>query len=105
MIYIPLNQSKLIITDNFVNYIPDNLTIYLDDELLGTYVNESTSLLYLKFNINSGDTSNFQEREYNMKITNYSATIKEELVIVKDYYQITKTEVTTNKEKKFYEKR
>ena len=103
VIYITRLQNTTVITDNIIDYIPDNLSIYLDDVLIGTYANLSTTLLYLKFTIPVADISAYQEREYNMKITNYSATIKEELIIVKDNTAMPIVEVTKTKSIKFYE--
>lgn len=103
MIYITRNQNTVITTDNLVDYIPDNLSVYLDGLLIGTYANTSTTILYLIFEIPVLDIQSHQEREYKMKLTNYSATIKEELVIVKDYTAMPIVEVTKTKEIKFYE--
>lgn len=103
MIYITRNQNTTVITDNLVDYIPDNLSIYLDDVLVGSYANESTTLLYLRFTIPVADISAYQEREYKMKLTNYTATVKEELVIVKDNTVTPIVEVTKTKTIKFYE--
>lgn len=103
MIYITRDQNTKIITDNIVNYIPDNLTIFLDDVEIGTYPNTSDSLFYLQFEIPVDDIQTYQQREYKMKIQNYFTTIKEELVIVKDYTVTPIVEVTKTKEIKFYE--
>lgn len=103
MIYITRHQNTTIVTDNVVNYIPDNLSIYLDDILIGTYANLSNKLLYLSFTIPVADIQEYQEREYKMKITNYFRTIKEELVIVKDYTPLPIQEVSNTKQIIFYE--
>ena len=103
MIYITRNQNTTIITDSFVDYIPDYLDIYLDDALIGTYANISTTTLYMKWVIPVADINSYQEREYNMKIVNHGATIKQELVIVKDYTSETNYTITENKEIIFYE--
>lgn len=103
MIYITRHQNTTIVTDNVVNYIPDNLDIYLDDILIGTYPNTSTKLIYLSFTIPVTDIESYQEREYKMKIKNYHQTIKEELVIVKDNTPLPIQEVTNTKQIIFYE--
>lgn len=103
MIYITRNQSTKITTDSVVDYSPSSLTIYLDDVLLGTYTNTSDSVYYLQFTIPVADISGYQQREYTMKIQSSYATLKQELVIVRDYTEVPIVEVTKTKVIKFYE--
>jgi hypothetical protein len=84
MIYIYKNRDNEITTDNIVNFIPDNLIIYLDDILIGTYVNTSTYKAIIEFTIPLEDISTLQEKEYNLIITNNLVTIKQELAIIKE---------------------
>lgn len=84
MIYIYKNNDNDITTDNIVNFIPDNLTIYLDDILIGTYENTSIYKTFLTFVIPNTDLELLQEREYKMKIINHFETIKEEIIIIKE---------------------
>lgn len=103
MIYITRDQDTTVITDNLVDYIPDNLSIYLDDVLIGKYPNISNTKLYLKFEVPVEDIQGYQEREYTMTIVNYFANIKEELTIVKDYNSDPIVNETKTKSVKFYE--
>lgn len=100
MIYISINNHQEITTDNITNYIPDILTVYLDDTLIGEFTNLSTKLIYLTFQLPALD---LQEKEYIMKIYNHNALIKEEVVIVKDFLNPTYKVVTNSKSIKFYE--
>lgn len=103
MIYISRRQDTTIITDNVVEYTPKTLDIYLDDTLIGTYLNTSTSELYIRFLIPTADVINYQQREYKLKIVSYSALLKEELVIMVDNTKEPITEYTKEKQIKFYE--
>ena len=84
MIYISKNNRTKVITDNVSNFYPTKFDVYLDDNLLGEFDNLSTSKQYIIFELPKLD---LEEKEYNMKLVYYQATIKEELVIVKDLYE------------------
>lgn len=100
MIYISKNNQVEITTDNIVNFIPDFLDIYLDDIFIGQFENLSNKLLYLTFIIPALE---MEEREYQMKIYNNEALIKQELVIVKDFSNLEIKSVINEKTIKFYE--
>lgn len=103
MIYINKGQATEITTDNIVNFVPDNLEVYLDDVLVGTFVNYSTSELYLKFMVLAVDIAPHQSREYKLKIYTHHRLIKEELVAVKDNSVSQVKTITNQKSIKFYE--
>lgn len=103
MIYIIKRNTNEIITDNVTNFIADNLDIYLDDVLIGTYINYSTSILYLRFDIPSSDIANLEERDYEIKIYNHKALIKKELVCIKSNSSLEIKTITNPKNIKFYE--
>lgn len=84
MIYITKFIDNEVTTDNIVDFIPDNLDVYLDDNLLGTYVNLSTYKHLLLFIIPSEDLVDYAEKDYSMKILNHFEKIKEELVCIKE---------------------
>lgn len=106
MIYLYKNNFNEIVTDNVINFIPNTLEIFLNDTKLGDYLNYSTSLLYLYFDIPSIDLINFQEKEYKIKIYNYSALIKEELCYLKDNtINIIVNEFNSEKKIRYYERR
>lgn len=101
MIYISKNNQVEITTDNIVNFIPDFLDVYFDDFFIGQFENLSTDkLIYLTFIVPSLD---LEEREYQMKIYNHEALIKQELVIVKDFSNLEIKSINNTKEIKFYE--
>lgn len=101
MIYISKNNQVEIFTDNLVNFVPDELMIYLDDQLIGTFENLSESENYLRFIIPALDLT---EREYKMKIFNHKALIKEELVQVQDFTKPVAISPDTSKNIVMYEK-
>lgn len=105
MIYIYKNASNTITTDSWLAYIPTSITIYLNDILIGSYINESTRNEYIVLTIPAADLSNLEAKEYNLKlINNDNATlIKIELVIFKKPLNITTNTVTNNLTQKFYE--
>lgn len=101
MIYISKNNSTEIMTDSFIDFIPDTLVVYLDDVLIGGFINRSLNTQYLKFTC---PAQGLEEREYIMKIYNHFALIKEELVIVKDLYNPIIKSITNPNNIKMYEK-
>jgi len=106
MLYIKKEQENVIITDNFVDYIPSILSVYLDNTIVGTYTNESTDINYLILTIPSGDTLSFNNCEYTIKYVYYDEIIKQELVLIKDL-SIIEPVITKTKEKtiKYYERK
>lgn len=102
MIYISKNNQTEIATDSLVNFIPDFLDIYLNDVWIGNFENISTSVLFIRFLIPYGLTD-YDEKEYNMKIYNHEALIKEELVIIHDFLQKEFKSITKTKNITFYE--
>ena len=101
MIYLSKNNATTVTTDNVVNLEPLEFDVYLDDVLIGTFENLSRKKQYLKFNCPKLDLT---EREYTMRIFYSQAMIKEELVIVKDLYEVTPKSVSKPKQIKMYEK-
>lgn len=88
MIYIINNQNNTITTDSFLDYIPTDLQLYLDDIEIGTFNNESTRKEYIILTIPSTSLVDLQNKEYNLKIYNNFALLKVELVIVKSGIQL-----------------
>lgn len=102
MIYLSKNNRTKVVTDNVASFFPTKFEVYLDDNLLGEFDNLSTSKQYIIFEVPKLD---LQEREYTMKLVYYQATIKEELVIVKDLYEKEiKSINNSNQQLKMYEK-
>lgn len=105
MLYLYKTKDNIIITDNFVDYIPGSLDVYLDNQIVGTYSNESTDKNYLVLTIPAADILSFNNCEYQIKYNYYDETIKQELVSIKDS-SVLETKITKTKEKtiKYYER-
>lgn len=105
MIYIINKENNTITTDSWLDNIPSNVTIYIDNILIGTYSNESTKKEYIVLSIPSTDLINIENKEYDLKlINNDDATIiKIELVVVKSNVISQSNSVVNNKKAKFYE--
>ena len=101
MIYLSKNNATLVITDNVVDLLPSEFDVYLDEVLIGSFLNLSRKIQYLKFECPVLD---LEEREYIMKIYFHGALIKEELVIVKDLEEFKPVSITKPKQIKMYEK-
>jgi hypothetical protein len=103
MIYITKTIDNEIVTDNITNFIPDNLDVYLDDILIGTYENYSETTLLLKFTLPAEATENLSSKEHILKIYNHSALIKKELVIVRQNGSSEFISINNTNTVKFYE--
>lgn len=103
MIYITKTIENEIITDSIIDFIPDNLEIYLDDIKLGQYENISETVNYLIFLLPVEDISTLQAKEYKMSIYNYGALIKQELIIVSENTSLSVKSINNSKQIKFYE--
>lgn len=101
MIYLSKNNRTEVITDNITSFFPTKFDVYLDSVLIGEFENLSKSEQYISFVMPKLD---LEEKEYNMKIVFYQATIKEELVIVKDLSEREIKSITNPKNIKMYEK-
>lgn len=105
MIYIIQNVNNTITTDSWIEYIPESITVYLDDKLVGSYLNESTKNEYIVLSIPKEDITNFQNKEYKLKLVNNNnyTLIKIELVSVKTNIIDNSNTVINNKQEVFYE--
>lgn len=84
MLYIHKNNDNIIMTDSVIDYIPSTLVISLDDELIGTFSNESTYKNYILVTIPAAAIANIRNAEHQIKFSYYSEIIKQELCMVKD---------------------
>lgn len=105
MIYIINKENNTITTDSWLDIIPTNVTIYIDDILIGTYINESSKKEYIVFSIPSTDLIKIENKEYDLKLINSgdATIIKVELVVVKSNVTSQSNSVINNKKAKFYE--
>ena len=105
MIYIVNKENNTITTDSWIEYIPTTIQVYLDDILLGSFLNESTKNEYIVFTIPKENIVDVENKEYNLKLINLDngTMIKVELVVVKSNASIVTNSVTNNKKPKFYE--
>lgn len=83
MIYITNGQDNAITTDSWLEYIPSNFTVYLDDILIGNFLNESVNKEYIILSIPSTSLVDMQNREYTIKYYIDTVLIKSELVAVR----------------------
>lgn len=70
MIYIVNNTNNKITFDSWLNYIPTQVTLYLDDIELGTFDNISTNKTYIVVQLPAElfSVKKLQNMEYKMKI-------------------------------------
>lgn len=70
MIYIVNNSNNKITIDSWLNYIPTQITLYLDDVEVGTFDNISTSKTYIIVQLPAEllNVKKFQNMEYKLKI-------------------------------------
>lgn len=98
MIYIIKNQDNVVLTDSWINYIPEILNVYIDDVLIGEYINNSLTNSYISITIPSADLDNIQLKESKLKWFSNGVLLKEELVSIKtpntfEIQSITKTTI------------
>lgn len=105
MIYIVNKENNTITTDSWIEYIPTTIQVYLDDILLGSFLNESTKNEYIVFTIPKENIVDVENKEYDLKLINLDngTMIKVELVVVKSNVTTTSNSVINNKKHKFYE--
>lgn len=104
MLYLYKQQDTELITDSVIDYIPSALEIYIDNQLVGTYTNESLDVNYFIFNIPSGSIEQFSNSDHTLKYEYYEEIIKSELCTIKDLtIKETPTTVTKIKSIKYYE--
>lgn len=102
MIYLYNNQENVVLTDSWFNYIPETLSVYIDDVLIGEYTNNSLTNSYISITIPLIDLSNIQLKESKLRWFSNGVLLKEELVSIKstNTFEI----ISTNKSNiKFYE--
>ena len=99
MIYLINNRNNTITTESWLKYIPTDFLVYLDDVLVGTFLNESVYNEYITLTIPSSNLVNLQNKEYMLKIYHNLSLLKVELVTVKSDIPIeikTVTNTTNN---------
>lgn len=103
MIYIINGQDNVITTDSWLDYIPTNFTVYLDDILIGDFLNESSRNEYIILTIPSTSLVDLQNREYTISYYSNSVLIKQELVSVKDTTELEVKAINKSNEIIMYE--
>ena len=83
MIYLINNSDNTVTTESWLSYIPTDFLVYLDDVLLGTFLNESVYNEYITITIPSSSLVNLQNKEYTLKLYHNLALLKVELATVK----------------------
>ena len=83
MIYILTNQENVVLTDSWFNYIPEVLSVYIDDVSIGEYINNSLTNSYISITIPAEDIVNIPLKESKLKWFSNGVLLKEELVSIK----------------------
>lgn len=83
MIYILTNQENVVLTDSWFNYIPEVLSVYIDDVSIGEYTNNSLTNSYISITIPAEDIVNIPLKESKLKWFSNGVLLKEELVSIK----------------------
>jgi len=102
MIYLIKNQENIVLTDSWLNYIPEVLSVYIDDVLIGEFNNNSLTNSYISITIPSVNIDNLQLKESKLRWFGNGVLLKEEFCSIKstNTFEI----VSTNKSNiKFYE--
>lgn len=102
MIYLIKNQENIVLTDSWLNYIPEVLSVYIDDVLIGEFDNNSLINSYISITIPSVNIDDLQLKESKLRWFGNGVLLKEELCSIKstNTFEI----VSTNKSNiKFYE--
>jgi hypothetical protein len=103
MIYITNLSDNKITTESWLDYIPEDLLVYIDDVEIGTYLNESLFSEYITITIPSSDLINLQNKEYTLKLYHNLALLKVELVTVQSNIKPVIKTVTNNQKTIMYE--
>lgn len=88
MVYLINSQVNELRTDSWLNYIPELLNVYLDDVLIGEFINESTSNQYFIVTIQPELLVDFQLKEHKLRWFADGVLLKEELLVVKSTNQL-----------------
>jgi len=103
MFYLIKNETNTVVTENWLDLIPVNFDVYLDDVLLGTFSNTSIKKQYLSFVIADNLLTNYTTMEYALKIinTDNKSLIKIEMVKIIDLVKRTENILTQNRIEKY----
>lgn len=83
MIYILTNQENVVLTDSWFNYIPEVLSVYIDDVSIGEYTNNSLTNSYISITVPAEDIVDIPLKESKLKWFSNGVLLKEELVSIK----------------------
>ncbi len=83
MIYILTNQENVVLTDSWFNYIPEVLSVYIDDVSIDEYTNNSLTNSYISITIPAEDIVDIPLKESKLKWFSNGVLLKEELVSIK----------------------
>ena len=96
MIYLTNKSDNTITTESWLAYIPTDLLVYLDDVLVGTFLNESLYNEYITLIIPSSNLVDLQNKEYMLKLYHNLSLLKVELVtVISDIPLVIKTVTNT----------
>lgn len=105
MIYLVQNNNNTVTIDSWLEFIPEDILIHIDDVEIGTYTNISLFNEYIQFVIPSTDLTNLQNKEYKMKLYHNLSLMKVELCeVVSSTTPTINTYEPINKNIKMYER-
>lgn len=96
MIYIIKKQDNIVLTDSWLNYIPELLNVYVDDVLIGEFINNSLVNNYISVTIPKEDLDALQLVEGKLKWFSNGILLKEELVSIKSTNSFEINSITNN---------
>ena len=93
MIYILNKKNNVVITESWLDYIPEKFTIKFDEIIIGEFYNESHLTKYISFTIPKEMLINkyLENMEYMMTIIIDNAFFKKELITI-----VSDTTITFN---------
>ena len=103
MIYLYKQNDNSLKTDSWLDYIPTTFNMYLDDVLVGEYLNTSIDPSYFVLAIPAVDIEGFQSKEYKLKLFTDGNLVKEELLVIKFSTELEIKSINKSNTIKMYE--
>lgn len=105
MIYIYKNEPNFVVTDSLGDILLDSFQVFIDDLLIGEFINESCDQNYIAFTLEPGQLINLNNAEAHLRIIYYDKLVKSELISILDLDNVKPTKIKTKTNSiKYYEK-
>lgn len=105
MIYIYKNETNFLVTDCLGDILLDSFQVFIDDALIGEFINESHDENYIAFTLEPSQLINLNNAESTLKIIYYDKLVKSELISILDIDNIKPLKIKTKTNSiKYYEK-